>query len=72
MVRAHRPVPLGVRYMSEIHVGDIRYEYIDTLWNTFKGTVVYVHPRNRYYTVQFQFEKDSFRESYTIERLEQK
>lgn len=58
--------------MADIHVGDTRREYVETLWEAFKGTVIYVHPRRRFYVVEFQFKSGSFREAYAIERLEQK
>lgn len=35
---------------------------------THKGTVVYVHPELRYYTVQFGEEQRTYRESYLIGR----
>ena len=31
-----------------------------------EGTVVYIHPENRFYTLRFDFPKGSFRESYPI------
>lgn len=32
----------------------------------FEGTIVYVHPLNRFYTVEFRFGDATFRESYLI------
>lgn len=31
-----------------------------------EGTVVYIHPEERFYTLRFDFPKGSFRESYPI------
>lgn len=31
-----------------------------------EGTVVYIHPEGRFYTLEFKFPKGSFRESYHI------
>lgn len=34
----------------------------------YTGLVVYVHPQGRFYTVEFVFDKGSFRESFFAER----
>lgn len=31
-----------------------------------KGRVVYIHPEGRFYTLEFRFDRGSFRESYPL------
>ena len=46
-------------------VGEKTSEKIDCLGVQKPGTVVYVHPAGRFYTVEFEFPCGRFRESFT-------
>lgn len=56
----------------EHKVGDTVTEYyhscgvVNTENRPIKGTVIYVHPCGRFYTVEFDFGKTKVRESYTV------
>lgn len=47
-----------------VKVGDKATEYVDAVGKTLAGRVVYVHPENRYYVVEFTAGNNSFRESF--------
>lgn len=47
-----------------VKVGDKATEYVDAVGKTLTGRVVYVHPENRYYVVEFDVIGGSFRESF--------
>lgn len=47
-----------------VKVGDRATEYVDAVGKTLTGRVVYVHPENRYYVVEFAVIGGSFRESF--------
>ena len=48
---------IGQRVNEVLHFGECS-------GRTYSGTVVYIHPRGLFYTVEFAFEKGSFRESF--------
>lgn len=48
---------IGDRKTEQVHFGDSRPR-------TMTGTVVYIHPQRRFYTVEFKFTFGSLRESY--------
>lgn len=45
-------------------VGDFKTERVETIDATMRGKVVYIHPEERYYTVEFSGLFGSFRESF--------
>lgn len=50
-----------------MEVGDTRSELVhigDGMPTRQTGKVVYIHPKRRFYTVEFRFDGGSFRESY--------
>lgn len=51
-------------------VGEITIEFVETLMRKVQGKVVYVHPKNYYYVVEFQFQHGTFREAFTEEDYE--
>ena len=55
-----------------INVGDKRAEVptLEGAWylGRIPCRVIYVHPKRRYYTVEFIFDRGSFRESYWLPR----
>lgn len=63
-------------YEQDVEVPDIGDKRVEKIYAnghdierpTQKGTVIYVHPKLRFYTVQFGVEPFSFRESYIIGR----
>ena len=57
--------------MADVNVGDrvtrkICYGDGGSLLPAEEGTVVYVHPEGRFYTLEFNFPKGRFRESYLL------
>ena len=48
-----------------VKVGDVVKEFVDSFGRHLKGKVIYVHPENRYYTVEFESEGEKFRECFT-------
>ncbi len=49
---------------STIHLGDTVTRHIEATNRTATGTVVYIHPKRRYYVVEFRMKYGSFREGY--------
>ena len=49
---------------QNIHIGDTVTRRIEALNKSASGTVVYIHPLCRFYTVRFSFGKPSFLESF--------
>lgn len=62
----------GLTEYGEIHLGDRIKARINygleggTFLPPETGTVVYIHPEGRFYTLRFDFERGSFRECYPI------
>lgn len=49
---------------SNIHLGDTVTRRIEATARKTTGTVVYIHPEGRYYTVEFDLGFYKFRESF--------
>lgn len=49
---------------SNIHLGDTVTRRIEATSRKATGTVVYIHPEGRYYTVEFDLVLYKFRESF--------
>lgn len=49
---------------STIQIGDTVTRHIDATDRKATGTVVYIHPEGRYYTVEFDLGFYKFRESF--------
>lgn len=49
---------------SNIHMGDTVTRRIEATGRKAAGTVVYIHPEGRYYTVEFDLGFYKFRESF--------
>ena len=62
----------GLSEYGDIHLGDRIKARINygmeggTFLPPETGTVVYIHPKGRFYTLRFDFERGSFRESYPL------
>ena len=50
---------------SNIHLGDTVTRRIEATDRKATGTVVYIHPEGRYYTVEFDLGFYKFRESFS-------
>lgn len=49
---------------SNIHLGDTVTRHIEATNRKATGKVVYIHPKDRYYTVEFDLGFYKFRESF--------
>ena len=58
--------------MLKVNVGDRLSERIEEIGKTLTGTVIYVHPKGRFCTVEFKTRTGSFRESFFMFRIKEK